>query len=78
MDNKHPIVSRARRFLLRRNEDMSGVSGTGVVAEGIEFTDGTTVLRWLTHYSSTNIYDTIKSLDGIHGHEGRTIIEWID
>ena len=27
-------------FILRRLEDVSGVSGTGVVAEGVEFSNG--------------------------------------
>ena len=35
----------ARRFLLLREEDISGVSGTGIVAEGIEFYDGVCALR---------------------------------
>lgn len=29
-----------RRFELHREEDVSGVSGTGVVAEGVAFSDG--------------------------------------
>ena len=36
-----------RTFELHRDTDVSGVSGTGVVAEGVEFADGTTVVRWL-------------------------------
>lgn len=36
-----------RTFVLRRNEDISGVSGVGIVAEGIEFSDGVVALRWL-------------------------------
>jgi hypothetical protein len=29
-----------KRFHLFRNKDYSGISGVGVVAEGVEFTDG--------------------------------------
>jgi hypothetical protein len=36
---------RMRLFLLIRNEDVSGVSGTGIVAEGVEFSDGTVAMR---------------------------------
>jgi len=34
-----------RPFVLRRLVDETGVSGTGVVAEGVEFSDGTVALR---------------------------------
>lgn len=78
MTNLKPAVSKMRRFVLQREEDASGVSGTGIVAEGVEFTDGTATIRWLTHYSSTGIYDSIKPLDAIHGHEGKTRVVWLD
>jgi hypothetical protein len=56
-----------------RHKDISGVSGTGVVAEGVVFSDGTTVLRWLVAiHPSTNIYDDISDLERIHGHDGAT------
>ena len=42
-----------RIFSLVRHEDVSGVSGTGRVADGVEFNDGTVVLRWLTMGGST-------------------------
>jgi hypothetical protein len=67
-----------RRFRLRRLEDEGGISGVGIVAEGVEFKDGTCALRWLTKYASTAIYETIGILRHIHGHDGKTIIEMID
>lgn len=67
-----------RRFRLVREQDESGVSGTGVVAEGCQFTLGKCVLVWLTQYRSVAVYDAIEELEAIHGHGGRTRIEWID
>lgn len=67
-----------RRFLLHRREDASGVSGTGYVAEGIEFSDGSVVMRWRFDDGATNFYRSIKDVERIHGHEGRTEIEWVD
>lgn len=68
-----------RRFQLQRSEDFSGVSGTGFVAEGIEFTDGTAVIRWVAgELRSTAIYPDIKTLEEIHGHGGATIVVWMD
>ena len=66
-----------RLFHLFRAEDVSGVSGTGIIAEGVQFTDGTCVLRWLTDTASTQIYKTLAHVRRIHGHEGRTKVVWI-
>lgn len=63
-----------RIFVLIRNEDVSGVSGEGVVAEGTEFTDGTCALSWLTKHKSHAIYPNIKELENIHGHDGATSV----
>lgn len=67
-----------KRFYVVRTEDVSGVSGTGRVAEGVEFTDGTCAIRWLSHTSATGVYANVKQLLIIHGHEDRTTVEYID
>lgn len=67
-----------RRFQLHRMQDASGVSGTGIVAEGVEFSPGTVCIRWLSEFSSVAIYENIKALEHIHGHGGMTKIVWID
>jgi len=36
---------RARRFYLDRRTDVSGVSGTGIVAHGVVWPDGTVTIR---------------------------------
>ena len=72
-------ISRSpRRFVLDRREDISGVSGTGIVAEGVEFSDGAAVLRWCVGLRSTAVYDSIDDLVAIHGHEGATMLRWLD
>lgn len=71
-------VSGMRLFHLLRKEDVHGISGTGIVAEGCEFTNGRVCLVWLTATSSISIFDNIKELEEIHGHEGRTVIVWKD
>jgi hypothetical protein len=67
-----------RRFYLVRDEDETGISGTGVVAEGLEFSDGSCVMRWLTDTTSTAIYRNVNDLIAIHGHGGKTTVGWID
>ena len=68
----------SRRFILRRNEDETGISGTGIVAEGMEFSTGWCALSWMTNAHSVGIYLNIKELQRIHGHNGRTVVQWID
>lgn len=67
-----------KTFHLQRNEDATGVSGTGRVAEGAVFSDGTVVLRWLTDKSSIGIYQSLAHVEQIHGHEGKTRIVFPD
>lgn len=68
-----------QRFVLERSEDVSGVSGTGTVAEGVEFSDKRVALRWIVgEWRSTVIWDSIEAVRIIHGHDGATKIRWID
>lgn len=59
-------------FTLLRTEDVSGVSGTGTVADGVEFDDGTVVIRWRGENRSTVVWDTLDDAIAVHGHDGRT------
>jgi len=54
------------------------MSGTGVVAEGIEFRDGRAAYRWLTAPGTTQIADSIHDIEHIHGHGGKTTVRWLD
>jgi len=65
-------------FYLERIEDESGVSGTGIVAEGVIFKNGRTVVSWMTYTNSINVYDNIETVEAIHGHDGRTLIRYSD
>ena len=67
-----------RRFRLMRAEDVSGVSGTGNVAEGVSFSDGRIVISWSGPYRSISIFESLGDLEAIHGHGGRTWIDWLD
>lgn len=61
-----------------RNKDHSGVSGTGMVAEGVEFSDGHAILSWVGKHSSLGVYPDINELISIHGHGESTQLMWLD
>ena len=67
-----------KRYNFIREEDETGVSGTGHVAEVVEFSDGTAVMNWNTETSSTGVYDSIDDLIELHGHEGKAYLEPVD
>lgn len=67
-----------RRFQLVRDVDETGLSGTGVVAVGVEFPDDTVAMRWVTSVATTVVFDCVADVEAIHGHGGLTRIDWID
>ena len=69
-----------RRFVLQRDSDLTGVSGTGIVAEGVEFSNGVVALAWTSQWpSSVVFYDRgIESVQAVHGHSGATRVVWLD
>lgn len=72
--NAHQV----RRFHLERAVDVSGISGTGVVAFGVQAPNGTCVLWWDSEYDSIGIYPSIDILLAIHGHSGSTQAVFLD
>src|SRR5690606_14486932 len=65
-----------RLFHLVRHEDVSGISGCGVVAEGVQFHDGQCVLSWFGQYHTTESSPDVETLMALHGHGGRTTLHW--
>lgn len=69
----------ARAFELHREVDVSGISGTGVVAEGVAFSDGTVALRWVGRTPTSVVFhdNGMASVEAVHGHDGKTRVVWI-
>jgi len=63
---------------MHRDADPTGYSGTGVVARGVIFDDGTTVVRWQGSRCSTVVWDTFMDAAAVHGHNGSTRFEFDD
>jgi hypothetical protein len=57
-----------RRFVMERQCDVSGVSGTGVVLEGVLFSTGVVVIHWLTPppRGSISVFDSFEQFLSIH------------
>jgi hypothetical protein len=65
-----------RNFVLVRDKDVTGRSGTGIVAEGVVFMDGIVILKWLCEPYALGIYESLEDMISVHGHEGLTHIEY--
>lgn len=83
-----------RYFELHRDTDVSGMSGTGVVADGVQFAtpvdftfpDGMRLtlpagwcrLRWRPEPHAVGIFRSIAEVEQVHGHSGATRIVHVD
>lgn len=67
-----------RLFVLQRHIDVSGFSGVGTVAEGVQWSDGTVSLRWRGDLPSVTFWQVgIAAIEGVHGHGGATEVLFI-
>ncbi len=67
-----------KRFHFERDEDASGVSGTGHVAEGAVSENGRAVVFWLVPPFTMGIYTCFEDVVTVHGHEGKTRVVFDD
>ena len=67
-----------RRFVLDRERDLTDVSGTGVIAEGVECEpDGLVLLYW-KKYKTSGTYPSMQVIEEVHCHHALTVVRWID
>ncbi len=70
-------------FSVCRQSDESGVSGTGVIIEGVQYATGQVVLHWRTPFpkGSIAIFESIEDFKRVHidpHPSNKTIITWSD
>jgi hypothetical protein len=70
--------SRMRRFVLERSEDLTGTSGTGIVAEGVVFSNGHVAYTWLSPLATVTTCQSIDVVERLHGHEGRARVRFLE
>ena len=71
-------ASAMRRFVLERTDDVSGVSGTGTVMEGVVFSNGQVAYAWLSPLHTVTMCQSLDVVEKLHGHDGRAQIRFID
>ena len=76
VDDWETATPPGRVFDLLRNHDGSGISGSGRVAEGIEFENGKVAMCWLSSTSTVTLFDSIDDVVAIHGHGGSTEVKF--
>ena len=67
-----------KAFHLLRKEDATGISGTGIVAVGVQLPTGRAVLEWLGSINSITIHQDMEQLAAVHCHGGLTEVIWED
>lgn len=71
-------MTEPRRFHLQRAIDITGASGTGRVADGIQWPDGTVSIRWRGERPSVVFWGSIDDAEQVHGRGGASRIIWDD
>jgi hypothetical protein len=67
-----------RRFYIQRDVDVTGASGTGRVADGVLWSDGSASVRWRGEHASVVFWDRFESALWVHLHGGASRIVWLD
>jgi hypothetical protein len=68
--------ARPRTFRLIRDIDANGVSGTGEIADGCAWPDGTVSVRWRGVHPSIVYWQDLAAVEAVHGHGGDTRLAW--
>jgi len=71
-------MKRLKQFYLDRKDDISGVSGTGIIGHGVILPSGRAVMEWTTKYRSIAIYDSIDEIQMLHAHKGKTELIYVE
>lgn len=73
-----------RTYYMYRSDDVSGLSGEGLVAEVVEWADTTATMRWMPTTSpqgmardvrpTTVDHPSLRNVLALHDHDGRTFL----
>lgn len=63
-----------KTFKLFRKRDVSGFTGTGIVAVGVRFPSGKCYVEFLGYPYTVRRYFNIETVIKVHGHQGSTVL----
>lgn len=73
-----------RVYYMYRSDDVTGLSGEGLVAEVVEWADSTVTMRWLPTAAPNGIargvrpttveHPSLRNVLALHDHDGRTFL----
>lgn len=69
-----------RLFALHRHDDVTGLSGTGLVAYGVRWPSGKVTTWWSQSrvgVYQVSLWDSMSEVQRVHGHGGRTTVVWL-
>lgn len=69
------------RFEIHREEDKTGVSGTGIVATGVRLPTGRCVMEWAGDLENSIVtWSSVDAMQEVVTHRGKdkTKIHWVD
>lgn len=69
-----------RRFYLERENDVTGLSGTGRVLEGVLWQGGKVTVQWRPPLSTITIYDSFEIFEQlhVHVHSSTNVVRWLE
>ena len=79
VDVPGPKVMHPQVFALTRKADETGVSGTGIVLDGIVFPSGDCVVRWRGATPCIQVWPSFEAFKRVHidpHPDNKTEIEW--
>ena len=59
-------MNESRLFTIHREGDVTGISGTGLVLDGVVFHTGQVVVCWRSAHRSITVFDDWNDFDAVH------------
>lgn len=66
----------SKLFKLSREEDTTGISGIGIVADGVLFENGKVVVCWRGKQQSIVVWDNLEEMKAVSCTHSKTKIIW--
>lgn len=59
-------MNESRLFTIHREADVTGISGTGLVLDGVVFHTGQVVVCWRSAHRSITVFEDWNAFDAVH------------